>query len=619
MTQTAQTFDVTGDLNDQRQELFQIVLWLTGFVGVPLFALELNTNQSKGLPPSLALVAPLVLTIIILRFQLKSVAIWVYLAGLMLFPAIQISTNGPTITGALLLVIPVIISSLLQNRRTVFFVMGLSVLAALVVTKSQLDFLPTINYLLVPTFICLVVALVNFANEISIMEMVYWAMDIQHKDATRAELFYEQKEQLSEAMLQVQHANSALEMLNKRLAVAQQKAEQASQTKTVFLSNMSHELRTPLNIVIGYSSSMLNMPQMFNNVPLPEIYRPYLKLIEDNGHYLLGLINDILDLSKIEAGKLELHCVPVDLPDLLRGTLSTSIGLLKEKPLQLRPDFPEHLPPVWADPLRVRQIVLNLMSNAIKFTHTGSVTLSAQVEEDYVRIAVTDTGIGIPENALNTIFDRFQKAEHDTDKRYGGTGLGLDISKQLSVMHGGDLTVESVVNQGSTFSFILPIAQPHQIQLVPSQPTTVKEEAAKIKIFAEADSMVVENKAILLVEDEVNTREMIHNGLEAAGYIVIDANEGAQAMELATGLLPDLVLLDAYLPGIDGWDTLSLLKADAETFRIPVIMFTAAENPERAYDLGAALVLKKPITPAEIIASIQSVLTTTPEKERQQR
>ncbi|MEO8613349.1 MAG: ATP-binding protein, partial [Chloroflexota bacterium] len=442
-------------------------------------------------------------------------------------------------------------------------------------------------------------------TEGNVMEMVHWAMDVQGKDTRRAEMFYEQKVQLAEAMLQVQHSNSALENLNKRLEVAQQKAEQASQTKSVFLSNMSHELRTPLNIVIGYSSSMLNMPQMFEGVELPEIYRPYLKLIEDNGHYLLGLINDILDLSKIEAGKLELHPIPVDLPELLRGTVSTAIGLLKDKPLQLRPDFPDQLPAVWADPLRVRQIILNLMSNAIKFTHTGNVTLSAQVEEDRIRISISDTGIGIPEKALKTIFDRFQQAEHDTDKHYGGTGLGLDISKQLSQMHGDDLTVTSVVNQGSTFSFTLPIMMRDQLS-IPQQPADETHDG--MKIFDSTEINTFEKQAILLVEDEVNTREMLHIALESAGYLVIDANEGQQGMELASGLLPDLILLDAMLPGMDGWDMLGLLKADRETESIPVIMFTAAPDPQRAYDMGVVQVLTKPVTPAQILSSIQGVL-----------
>src|SRR5260221_4730458 len=218
---------------------------------------------------------------------------------------------------------------------------------------------------------------------------------------------------------------------------------------------MSHELRTPLNVIIGYTSTMLDMPGMYQNVPLPRGYIEDIRLIKDNGYYLLGLINDILDLSKIEAGKLELHRSIINISEMFRGIVATSIGLVNDKPLQIRPDFPDDLPPVWADTTRIRQIVLNLMSNAIKFTPSGSVTLQAVVKDQQIRVAIIDTGIGIPAKALAHIFDRFEQAEHDTDEHYGGTGLGLDISQQMVRMHGGELIVESTVGQGSTFSFTL--------------------------------------------------------------------------------------------------------------------------------------------------------------------
>ena len=604
MTENVQPYDnLSGDLDDQRQQHLQLLLWVTGVLAFPLLGLDLNSN-THSFPASLFLIGAVIASAVLRRIGANNAAIWTYILGILLIPIAQTNVYGPSLNTAVVVVLPVILCSLLRDRNAVLYTAAATVLSVSGVMWLKTDLNTALNFMLLPGLVCIVLAIVVYLTEGNIMEMVHWAMDIQVKNTRRAEMFYEQKEQLAQAMLQVQHVNSALENLNKRLEVAQQKAEQASQTKSIFLSNMSHELRTPLNIVIGYSSSILNMPQMFDGVPLPEIYHPYIKLIEDNGHYLLGLINDILDLSKIEAGKLELHSTPVDLPELLRGTISTSIGLLKEKPLQLRPDFPDHLPTVWADPLRVRQIILNLMSNAIKFTHTGSVTLSAQVEEDCVRIAISDTGIGIPEKALDTIFDRFQQAEHDTDKHYGGTGLGLDISKQLSQMHGGDLTVTSMVNQGSTFSFTLPILMPDQI----SVEHPVDEIYEGVKIFDSAEIASMEKQAILLVEDEVNTREMLHNALEAAGYLVIDAHEGQHGMELASGLLPDLILLDAMLPGMDGWDMLGLLKADPETEPIPVIMFTAAPDPQRAYDMGVIQVLTKPVTPAQILSSIQGIL-----------
>jgi signal transduction histidine kinase/CheY-like chemotaxis protein len=604
-----QVTDITADLEDMAKDRFQFLLW----GGIYIFWLSLTIAFTRGLmdvPLWVWSAAILGITFVLKHFNFR-LAAWLYIVGISVIPVWQITLYGPNLTSSCLFLVPIIMSSLTQNRYATGWVAGINIVAVFLATLIKTDLGIALSATIMPSFVGALITVANFAIENSIMDMVHWAVDIQAKDASRAEMFYEQKVQLSEAVLQVQHANSALEIMNKKLEVAQQKAEQASQTKSVFLSNMSHELRTPLNIIIGYSSSMLNMPQMFNNVPLPDIYRNYLKLVEDNGHYLLGLINDILDLSKIEAGKLELHQEVTYLPETLRGILATSIGLLKDKPLQLRPDFSEQLPPVWADPMRIRQITLNLMSNAIKFTHTGNVTLSARVEGDFVRIAVTDTGIGIPEKALASIFDRFQQAEHDTDKRYGGTGLGLDISKQLSVMHGGDLDVQSVVNQGSTFSFTLPIVVAEQMK--PVQPDEALDGTSQA--FADAREAVAEMAVVLLVEDEVNTREMLHNALETSGYVVIDAAEGEQAMELATGLLPDLIILDAYLPGVDGWQVLQSLKSNSDTESIPVIMFTAAPDPERAYDLGAHLVLKKPVTPEEMISSIESVLYLYPNKE----
>jgi len=606
MTETTQPYDIKIDLDDQLHNYLRVLLWLTLYLAILLFVVATMTGDSL---PWVCLAGTMVITYALDHFRFKNAAAWVYILGIVTLPVGYIALYGPNPTSALLLVLPIVLCSLVRDRNAMVKVTAVSLCATAIAVLLHTNLGATLSFMIVPSFVCVVVAAAMYVNEHNIMEIMYWSLDIQRKDTRRAEMFYEQKEQLAEAMLQVQHANSALEILNKRLEVAQQKAEQASQTKSVFMSNMSHELRTPLNIIIGYSSSMLSMPQMFDNVPLPSIYQPYLKLIEDNGHYLLGLINDILDLSKIEAGKLDLHPVALDLPDLLRGTISTSIGLLKEKPLQLRPNFPDPLPPVWADPLRVRQIILNLMSNAIKFTPSGSVTLSAAVEEDCIHISVTDTGIGIPESALKTIFDRFQQAEHDTDKRYGGTGLGLDISKQLSLMHGGDLTVQSMVNQGSTFSFTLPIARADQI--APAQPMDVKDD--RVKIFDLDGMMAVNPRTILLVEDETSTREMVHSALESAGYVVIDANEGEQAFELATGLLPDLILMDITLPGIDGWDLLALLKADRETDPIPVMLLTAAPDAERAYELGAVSVLKKPVTPGEVLSSIQTILISTAE------
>jgi adenylate cyclase len=414
-------------------------------------------------------------------------------------------------------------------------------------------------------------------------------------------MIYEQKEQLSEALRQLTHAKSSLELTNKKLEAAQLRAERASQAKSVFLSNMSHELRTPLNVVIGYTSTMLDMPDLYGQAILPTAYRADILLIKDSGYYLLGLINDILDLSKIEAGKLDLHCASVNLPDMFRGIIATSIGLIKNKPIQIRPDYAENLPLVWADPIRVRQIVLNLMSNAIKFTPTGSVTLQASLKDQAVHIAVIDTGIGIPEKALPHIFDRFEQADRDTDKHYGGTGLGLDISRRLARMHGGDLTVESEVGKGSIFSFTLPIAS-EQSPVIQNQPQTGHGSTEAL------NPKEASVQTILLVEDEASLRDMMHRTLASAGHMVVDVQDGLQAFDLAAGLLPDLIIMDIYLPNMSGWLLLEKLKENPETASIPVLVCTVSEDEDKARKLGATAFLQKPFAPDQLLTYIGDLL-----------
>jgi signal transduction histidine kinase/ActR/RegA family two-component response regulator len=387
------------------------------------------------------------------------------------------------------------------------------------------------------------------------------------------------------------------------LAIAQQKAEEANKAKSLFLSNMSHELRTPLNVIIGYAHAMLMMPQMFNNTPFPAIYDPYLKLIEDNGYYLIGLINDILDLSKIEAGKLELMPTNVDLPDTFRGVLATATGLIKDKPIQLRPDYPENLPLVWADPMRVRQIILNLLSNALKFTSTGSVTLKAEVSADLVSISVIDTGIGIPKEAQTTIFDRFGKINDEQRREIEGTGLGLGISKQLSQMHGGDLVVASKEGKGSKFTFTLPIATSEQLSSQKSNAQNSKSYA----VFTKSDVQEDDVCSILLVEDEMSTRELLRRTLETSGYIVVDTHDGAQVLELARGLLPDLIILDLNLPHLNGWEVLQQVKTDPKLQSIPVVVYTASPERQRALQSGATAFIVKPATPDDVLKVVRDI------------
>jgi signal transduction histidine kinase/ActR/RegA family two-component response regulator len=391
----------------------------------------------------------------------------------------------------------------------------------------------------------------------------------------------------------------------RQLAIARQRADEANKAKSLFLSNMSHELRTPLNIVIGYTSSMLERPAMYDNLPLPTVYANDIRLIRDNGYHLIGLINDILDLSKIEAGKLELQPESISLPDIFRGVLATSVGLVKDKPVLIKSDIPEQLPLVRADPTRVRQIILNLMSNAVKFTERGSVTLRASTENGFVNISVIDTGIGIPENALRYIFDRFRQGDHNTSRLYGGTGLGLDISKQLCQMHGGDLTVKSVYGEGSTFTFSLPVMAPGQNQVAPPSGPEADGAPKTSQVFTRTGKAIRPvSQTVMLVEAEVSTADYLRRIFENAGYLVFSTNAGAEALEIALGVMPDAIVLDIQLPDIDGWEVLATLKREAEISAVPVIV-CGADAADHAISRGAAGVVRKPFAVPDILDMVQ--------------
>ncbi len=599
------THELDKDVFELRSDALAILL-VIGFITCgAFFVVIMIAWDFQLLVPLAATAGLLIISNVLKQRQRVELAAWFLIAGLIAGPVVFTLSRGPNVSIYMFLLVPILATSLVISGRVTLWIAGLCVALMIGLSMPTLGLVGAVSLVVAPAVISVLVGTISYLNESNILQMVYWALDIQQKDTQRADMFYKQGEELKQALLEVQHARSKLEQLHTELTEAHRKTEQVSKAKSVFLSNMSHELRTPLNVVIGYTSAMLNMPQMYDNVPLPDIYRGDIQQIKDNGHYLIGLINDILDLSKIEAGKLELHCDAVELTDIFKGAISTSLGLVKEKQIQLRPDFPETMPEVWADPIRVRQIILNLMSNAIKFTQSGSVTLHAGQEGDFVRISVIDTGIGIPEHALEHIFDRFQQAEHDTDKQYGGTGLGLDISKQLVQMHGGQLEVHSQVGHGSAFSFTLPVLTEEQKK----HATVPTDMGAGVTMLEPAPAASISNGyTILLVEDETSMRDMMRRTLEGADHVVIDTHDGAQVLEMAYGLLPDLIILDVHLPNMDGWEVLKMLKKDEITAGIPVMVCTASEDKDYAKELGAALYLRKPFSADELLACVQGSL-----------
>jgi signal transduction histidine kinase/ActR/RegA family two-component response regulator len=355
--------------------------------------------------------------------------------------------------------------------------------------------------------------------------------------------------------------------------------------KTQFLANMSHELRTPLNSIIGFSRVILKGI----DGPITEQQRVDLTSIYNNGQHLLGMINDILDISKIEAGRMELLFEPVDIQQIISGVMSTVIALVKDRPIELKQEVAPDLPTIRADSMRVRQVILNLLSNATKFTEEGHIILRAWADNEQITISVKDTGIGIALEHQALIFEEFRQVDGSSTRRTGGTGLGLAISRHFVEMHGGCIWVESEPGVGSTFTFTLPITGPVPV----AQP-----ELAALTIDPS-------RKLILAVEDDEGAIAIYKRYLEKQGYQIVGLNQGEQAVRWALELSPQAIILDVLLPDKTGWVVLEELKSSREAYQIPVIICTILDDGEaRGLSLGAADYLVKPILEEDLLQAL---------------
>jgi signal transduction histidine kinase/CheY-like chemotaxis protein len=362
-----------------------------------------------------------------------------------------------------------------------------------------------------------------------------------------------------------------------------QQLELASEHKSAFLASMSHELRTPLNAIIGYSEMLYETAQDEGQ----EEFLPDLAKIRDAGRHLLGLINDILDLSKIEAGKMDLYLEEVDLAGLVEEVRSIIEPLTAANANRLEIVCPAALGTLYTDRTKLKQSLLNLLSNAGKFTHEGRVKLEVRPVGSEISFIVSDTGIGMTEEQQGRLFQAFAQAELSTTRRYGGTGLGLAITKHFCEMLGGRITVESAPRQGSTFT----IALPDRRRALPGA-TTMPEGAEHAAL-------------VMVVDDDANARGLVAATVRREGYRVIEATDGAAALALAREWHPEVVTLDVLMPRMDGWAVLTAFKSDPELAEIPVIIVTVLADRGIAVSLGAAEFLTKPVDRARLAATIR--------------
>ncbi len=420
----------------------------------------------------------------------------------------------------------------------------------------------------------------------------------------------------AERALQAEQANLAqrVEERTASLSAANAELARAARLKDEFLASMSHELRTPLSAILGLSEALLT--KVYGS--LTEKQAQSLDTIGKSGRHLLSLINDILDISKIEAGKLELRVGTVSVETICQASLRLIQPTIREKRLKVSMSFDRAVTTMQADQRRLRQILVNLLSNAVKFTPKDG-TIGLEVKGDAaheaLHIVIWDTGIGIDRQDMERLFRPFIQLDSSLSRQYAGTGLGLVLVHRLTEMHGGSVSVESKVDKGSRFTVSLPWQPPGKEQTPMDKDTQVNELESKPQALYKEPATISGQRAttVLLAEDNEANIDTLSTYLHAMGYQITVARDGAEAIQRTRERLPDVILMDIQMPGMDGLEAIRRIRADADIARVPIIALTALAMPgdrERCLEVGADEYLPKPISLKNLIKVIKAQLHT---------
>ena len=389
-----------------------------------------------------------------------------------------------------------------------------------------------------------------------------------------------------------------IQKLADELDIKNKEIQEANRLKSEFLANMSHELRTPMNSIIGFSNRVLKKSGHL----LPERQFKNLEAVNRNAHNLLALINDILDLSKIEAGKMEVYYETFEIREIIGETVDAVTPIAMDKGLTIGKTV-ENVT-VRSDKSKIKQILTNLLGNAIKFTKEGSIeVLSEDLKDGFVRMIIKDTGVGIKENDLEIIFDEFRQVDGSSTRKEGGTGLGLSITKRFVDIIGGSITAESEYGVGT--SFIVTIPTNIEVQMKTEESTSAKEET--VDFVTDEHLIETDNLTVLCIDDEKDVSELLNQYLSDEGYSVICADNGTEGVKIAKELHPDMITLDIMMPNVNGWEVISKLKQDPDTADIPVIVISILDDKNRAYRLGVKDYLLKPIEQDALVSSINKL------------